>query len=202
MKTAIFGGSFNPVHNGHLHLAAAYRKALGLDRIFFVPAASPPWKTGEEIAPAPDRLQMVRLAVQNEPACLVSDCELHRSGISYTVDTVAQFRRAFPADSLFLIIGSDQFLQFQKWKDYAVIAASLTVCTAPRERGVSRGELLAHGQKIGLAHTFVLDPAVYPVLEVSSTDIRSRLHAGLSVTGLVPPDVEKYIQERGLYGAV
>ena len=202
MKTAIFGGSFNPVHNGHLHLAAAYCRALSLDRVCFVPAAFPPWKAGEEIAPAGDRLQMVKLAVQGEPAYLVSDCELRRSGVSYTVDTVEQFCRDFPSDELFLIIGSDQFLQFQKWKDYEKIASGLTVCTAPRVHGLSRAQLLAHGEKIGLKRTFVLDPVIYPVLEVSSTEIRSRLHSGRPIGGLVPECVQKYIYERGLYGAV
>lgn len=202
MKIAIFGGSFNPVHSGHLHLAEAYRRSLQLDRIYFVPAASPPWKAGEEIAPAPDRLQMVRLAVQNNPFWVVSDCELQREGVSYTVDTVQLFQRLFPADDLFLIVGSDQFLQFERWKAYKTIASAVTVCTAPRAHGLSRAQLLEHGRMIGLPRVFVLKPDTYSVLEISSTEIRTRLHAHQSIRGLVPAEVEKYIYERGLYGAV
>ena len=115
-RTALFGGSFNPIHGGHLLLADEVREALALDRVLFMPAALPPHKARQQLAPAVDRFAMVALATAGHPAFDVSDLELRRPGPSYTVDTVEALR-AGGADELFVLVGSETFLDLLSWKD-------------------------------------------------------------------------------------
>ena len=115
-RIGLFGGSFNPIHNGHLHLAQTARESLGLDQVVLIPANVSPFKQqNPDMASGADRLAMCRLAAETLPFCTVDGCELERAGVSYTVDTVRLFRNRYPEAELVLLVGSDMFLSFPKW---------------------------------------------------------------------------------------
>src|SRR5208282_5223389 len=136
MRVGIFGGSFNPIHFGHLRAAEEVREMLKLDLVYFVPASSPPHKTEGELAPAEHRLQMVRLATKGNRHFMVSDVEVRRIGRSYTVDTIRYFISTLrvPA-TMFLMMGTDQFAELETWKDCEELArmCGIAVHTRPRE---------------------------------------------------------------------
>jgi len=129
-RTAVFGGSFNPIHFGHLLLADEVRDALDLDGILFVPAAVPPHKSPAYLAPAADRYAMVELAVAAQPRFAVSDLELRRAGPSYTVDTLEALR--IPREDLFLIVGSETFMDLLTWREPRRIAQLARIVVVPR----------------------------------------------------------------------
>ena len=142
MRIGIFGGSFNPVHNGHTHLAKTAAAEFSLDRIFFVPSRISPHRSMTEYAAAEDRLEMLRLACANEPLFEVCDYELRSDRVSYTIYTIEYFRSRFPDDELFLLVGSDMLLSFDKWFCYEKILAQaqafLTAQRAKYEREKAR----------------------------------------------------------------
>ena len=115
-RIGLFGGSFNPIHNGHLHLVQTARESLGLDQVVLIPANVSPFKQqNPDMASGADRLAMCRLAAETLPFCTVDGCELERAGVSYTVDTVRLFRNRYPEAELVLLVGSDMFLSFPRW---------------------------------------------------------------------------------------
>ena len=118
MRTGVFGGTFNPVHNGHIHLARTYFDALRLDRMLVIPTCLPPHKPGEQLADGADRLAMCRLAFDGLPGFEASDIELRRGQKSYTVDTLEQLAKEYPDDGFYLIMGSDMFLTLTGWREW------------------------------------------------------------------------------------
>ena len=134
-KIGIFGGTFNPVHNGHVLLARHYVQALGLQKLLVIPAKTPPHKLAPELAAEQLRLQMCALAFADLPQAQVSDLEICRPGKSYTIDTVYKLRQLYPQAQLYLLVGSDMFLSFTKWKDWQGILQEVTLCTAARNAG-------------------------------------------------------------------
>lgn len=188
MRIGIFGGSFDPPHVGHLIAAQDAAEALGLDRVLFVPTATQPLKAGREVAPARDRVAMVRLMVGDDPRFSVEADEVERGGLSYTVDTLRAFRRRWPAGTadLVLLLGADAAAQFPQWKEPSAVRelADVVVLT----RGDGAGEAPA-----GLA--------AVPTrrVDVSSTEVRERVLAGKPVRGLVTDPVAAYIAAHGLY---
>ncbi len=197
MKTGIYGGSFNPVHNGHVRLAQAYQAALGLERMLVIPTRVPPHKAGDELADGVDRLEMCRLAF-SDPFYQVSDLELRRQDLkSYTVDTLELLHARYPDDQLYLLMGSDMFLTLTDWHDWQRIFQLAVMCVGGREPDL-RGRLQAHGrylESLG-AHCRVLDLEPFVV---SSTDVRTRVRAGLAIDELVPLPVAEYIRRHQLY---
>jgi nicotinate-nucleotide adenylyltransferase len=171
MKTGLLGGSFDPIHIGHLLMARMALEGLGLRRVIFVPSARPPHKT--VATPARHRLAMVRAAVRGLPEFEVSDIELRRTGPSYTVHTVEALRPDV------VIVGADTLSEIDGWYESARLRRMVRIVSYPRggKRGSIRG----------------------PALEISSREIRSRLRRGLPITHWVPRAVEKYIYSRGLY---
>ena len=129
----IFGGSFNPIHNGHIHLAESVKRELGLEKIIIVPSGIPPHKSAECYAPDADRLEMCRLAAEDIDGIEVSDFELARDGVSYTVYTVEHFRKLYPDKKLYLLVGSDMLLYFDKWFEYKKILSEVTLAALSRE---------------------------------------------------------------------
>ncbi|MHB8482674.1 MAG: nicotinate-nucleotide adenylyltransferase [Nitrospiria bacterium] len=125
MKTGIVGGTFNPFHLGHLHLALEVRSKLGLDEILFIPAGNPPHKTDEELASPADRFEMVALAISDYPFFKLSDFEIKRTGKSYSIDTVKALKKSRPADEFFFIIGLDAFMEIKSWKDSLLLLQSI-----------------------------------------------------------------------------
>jgi nicotinate-nucleotide adenylyltransferase len=189
MKVGLLGGSFDPIHLGHLRAAENAREALKLDLVLFIPAANPPHKPEGTLSSGPDRLAMVILATAGNPAFLASDAELRRSGPSYTADTLASLRGERPADELYLIVGSDTLPEMSTWHDPARIFALCTVAVAGRP-GVARAPAPAAARVVELPG---------PGLDLRATDLRRRVREGRSVRYLVPDAVAEYIAKRGLY---
>ena len=197
-RTGILGGSFNPPHNGHLAMADAALDRAHLDRVLFIPAATPPHKLNlRDMAPAPDRLAMLRAALSDRPRCAIWEGELHRGGVSYTIDTVRSLRTEFPADSLVLIIGGDTLRELHTWREIDRLLELVEVATLVRP-GVPaeamRPALPALWQDRLLAGVVPAEP-----VDASSTEIRRRVAVGEAIASLVPAAVDAYIRNHGLY---
>jgi len=195
-RTAVFGGSFNPIHFGHLLLADEVRDALDLDGILFVPAAVPPHKSPAYLAPAADRYAMVELAVAAQPRFAVSDLELRRAGPSYTVDTLEALR--IPREDLFLIVGSETFMDLLTWREPRRIAQLARIVVVPRVGSACDPESAAVRQvvrEIGDEPLIVRATS----LPISASDLRRRVREGRSVAYRLPESVAAYIQAKRLY---
>ncbi len=185
MRLGMLGGTFNPIHIGHLILAECAREQARLDQVWFIPTAIPPHKSPRDLAPAMDRLRMIRLAIRGHPAFRVETMELRRGGVSYTLETVQTIRERHPRAQLYLIIGSEMLKV--PWYGLKEIARECTFVVAPRAAVVSRPRGLR------------LMRLTMPSLEISSSMIRQRLRAGQSVRYLVPEAVERDICRHPLY---
>jgi len=220
MRIGLFGGTFNPVHLGHLRAAVDVREGFGLDEIFLIPAALPPHKGSGELAASADRLHMLSLALGADSGLKVSDVELNRSGPSYTIDTVQHFKQTLPAETrLHLIMGLDAFLEIDTWKSYQELLTQIPLIvinrpqTGQRMSGVSwkimddyissrlsadysfsasrSGYLARHQQPIYVFEVTALD--------ISSTGIRRQISKNRSINYLVPQKVAEYIRTKGIY---
>ncbi len=199
MRIGIIGGSFNPIHIAHLIIADRFADQMELDECVFVPAAQSPFKVrSAELAPAEDRLAMVRLATIQHPKFRVSDAEIRRGGVSYTIDTLREFASANPGATLFLLIGSDQAVEFVRWREWEAICREAQLCI------VRRPFLLTPEMEERMTETLTVDgrKPVWigaPLLEISSTDIRHRVAAGKSINYLTVKAVRDHIAEQELY---
>ncbi len=212
-KIGLFGGTFNPIHLGHLRPAEEICDNFGLDRVIFIPASSPPHKKKEGIIPAPLRLEMVRLATAGNPRFSLSKIEMERKGKSYSIETIEFFRRKFgPETHLYFILGLDAFLEIHTWKEYAVLfgLCHFVVMTRPGfEKKFSpehlpvelAGDFCYDKQKMGYAHVsgYFVYPREITALDISSTRIREFLQKGQSVKYLLPTTVETFIHQNQLY---
>jgi len=189
MKLGIYGGTFNPVHLGHLLVAQAAVEELGLDRLFFVPAAQSPFKSENQIAPAEIRLKLLRLALVGKTNCEIDDQEVRRGGISYAIETLRDYAKRFPAAKLFYLIGADNISKLTGWREADGLAKLAAFAAIPRPDEPAaefpkpfRGKMLKG----------------FP-MEISSSQIRTRVKAGLPVDNLVPPFVADAIHAARLY---
>jgi len=199
MRIGIFGGAFNPVHNGHLNLAKNYSFSLKLDKIIFVPTSVPPHKSSADLVPKADRMNMLSLAIDGYENFELSDIEFERQGKSYTVYTLEELKKIYPADDFFLIVGADQFLAFHTWHKYKKILDMVTICTCARESEEEKSRMLHYAENLdGLdMNRFFLSE--YPVMKLSSSTIRDKIRNGEDISSLVPEKVKEYIIEKGLY---
>ncbi len=188
MKIGILGGTFNPIHLGHLIMAEEIRQALKLDKVIFVPTYLPPHKPARQIAAAIDRLKMLRLAVKGNPYFNVSDIEIKRKGKSYTIDTVKAFKRRFKRSKLYFIIGSDYHRTLNGWKDVKKIQRLVKFAVINRPGFPLRS----------LANRYVLNLNV-KTLDISGYEIRERIRRKQSICYLVPREIMRYIYNRKLY---
>ncbi|MGN0172367.1 MAG: nicotinate-nucleotide adenylyltransferase [Acutalibacteraceae bacterium] len=197
MNIALFGGSFDPIHNGHLSLARGAAEALRLDRVILMPTAQPPHKLKKTATDGAARLAMCRLAVGDDPLFEVSELELQKGGASFTVDTLETLCAARPRDTWFLLTGADMFLTLASWKNFERIAQLAVLCTVPRD-DISAARLRAYADTLKArgARCCVCE---LPLTPVSSTQIRAAAAAGEPLDGLVPPAVGAYILQNGLY---
>lgn len=184
IKTGIFGGSFNPIHNGHISLAKQIKKIAKLDEIWFVVSPHNPLKDSAELMSDNDRLQMVRLAVEDEPGLVASDCEFKLPRPSYMLHTLQNLSKDFPDREFTLIIGADNWLCFDKWFGYNEILERYKIIVYPREGSKLKAEELPQGVKL-------VDTELY---NVSSTQIRKMMKEGKSIDKLVPAKVSAYIK--------
>jgi nicotinate-nucleotide adenylyltransferase len=212
MKLGIFGGTFNPIHTAHLRIAEEVRDRLELAEVVFVPAAMPPHKELAEDLPFALRYEMVRQAIADNPSFSLSDMEGKREGKSWSIDTVRAFRRERPGDEIFFIIGSDSFIDFGSWREYAAFFHCCNIVAVERPDAkipaldtvlpeAVAGEFRYHQQERRLVHrsgysVYYLEG--FP-LRISSSAIRELARLGRSIRYLVPAAVEHYIKEQRLY---
>lgn len=187
MKVGILGGTFNPVHIGHLILAEEAREKLGLDKVIFVPTFLPPHKDNSDIAPAVERLSMIKLAIKTNKCFMVSDAEIKRNGRSYTIDTIKEFKKKFSADALYFIIGSDLLKYLDEWKDLNEIIKLVRFIVATRP-GFPLEKIPSY-----------IDTLPIRAVDISAFEIRQCVKENKSFHYLVPEGVFNYIKRRALY---
>jgi len=192
MRLGVLGGTFDPVHRGHLALAGAARDELALDEVLFVPAGQPWRKAGRIIAPAEHRLAMLRLAISDDSAFRVETLELERPGPSYTADTLEALGAARPGVELFLVLGEDALADLPNWVRPERILELATLAVA-RRAGAPEGERQLPGLRERLVWLKM------PLVEVTATEVRERVARGEPIGELAPAAVEAYIREQGLY---
>lgn len=197
IKIAVFGGTFNPVHKGHIHLANRFAQILRVDRVLLIPASIPPHKRAPALAPGEDRLAMCRLACGTSGVLKASGLEIRRGGLSYTSDTLRELKALYPDSELYLITGEDMFLTLEQWHEADMIFSLATVYAAPRSRSGS-GRLREYASALARkgARTRVEDIRYLPV---SSTRVREAVRKGENISAYVPEPVARYISEKHLY---
>jgi nicotinate-nucleotide adenylyltransferase len=212
MRIGLFGGTFNPIHLGHLRSAEVTREAFALDRVYFIPAARPPHKSGADLAPAAHRLKMVELAVIDNPFFSVSAVEVEREGKSYAIDTLRHFLAVFQPSALYFILGVDAFCEIDTWKEYDAIPelCNLIVTSRPGIPMPPPEVLLP----VALRSAFWYDSAnrmyrhrsghtvvSYEIegLHISASAIREKTSLGKSIRYLVPAPVACYMKQHSLY---
>lgn len=217
-RVGLFGGAFDPIHYGHLGLAREALEKFGLERVVFIPANITPHKRQGTAAPAACRLEMARLAIRGEPSFEVSDIEIKRSGVSYTIDTLSALRQDFPRGEFYMILGRDSFHDLDSWKNYRHLMESCHIVVATRpgfsgeqpEQTLQRlfqeaapyqpweqGEYLAAFQRRDNGRRLIFfqpEPK-----DISSREIRERRCRKTSIKNMLPPHVERYIIEKKLY---
>jgi nicotinate-nucleotide adenylyltransferase len=189
MKLGIYGGSFDPVHLGHLLVAQAAIEELGLDRLFFIPAAQSPFKPETQPAPAAVRLQLLRLALAGKANCEIDDQEIRRGGVSYTVDTLRDYARRFPGAEMVYLIGTDHAAKLNEWREPAELARLAEFVVIPRPGGGTTAFPAPFRGRMLRGFPFA----------VSSSEIRARVKVGLSIEYLVPAAVAGAIQSSKIY---
>ena len=218
MKLGLLGGSFNPVHNGHLAIARQTHEALGLDQVLFIPTSHPPHKPNDSLAPAQDRYEMVRLAIASEPSLAISAVEIRRPGKSYSIDTIRLLQEEYGTQAqLYFLIGLDAFLDFPSWREprtllklcqFVVLSrtgqsfrslstvALLPPIPYPSLADLDAGQISRIEAPIGTHGLICLK---LPPCAISASDIRTRIRQGLPAANLLPPLVESYILRHHLY---
>ena len=220
MRIGLFGGTFNPVHFGHLRAALEVKAGFDLDEVILIPAALPPHKTPGEVADAADRLQMLNLALEDTPGLKLSDVEIKRSGPSYTIDTVLHFKHTLPDQSrIYLIMGMDAFLEIDTWKSYRKLLTQIPLIVINRPNAGDRMSGVPWkvmddyiSTKLSADYSFSASRSAYlasgqqPIyvfevtaLDISSTRIRLAISKDKSINYLVPPKVAEYIRTKGIY---
>jgi nicotinate-nucleotide adenylyltransferase len=211
-RVGLFGGTFNPIHLGHLRSAEEVCEALSLDEILFIPSATPPHKRGDTVAPAAHRLAMVKLAIAGNARFRVSTIEINRRGRSYSVDTLRVLRTRMPRTRFSFIMGIDAFREIATWKEYRSIfgLCDVVVISRPPDNALSlraalpvaaRGDFCYRPASTTVEHSTGNRIIFQPItqLDISASSIRRRLHRGLSIRYLVPTSVERYIARHRLY---
>jgi nicotinate-nucleotide adenylyltransferase len=188
MRVGILGGTFDPIHIGHLIAASSVYEALNLDSVVFIPAGDPWQKRDRDLSPGQQRLEMVKLGTENDDRFQVSDVEIVRSGPTYAVDTVREWKRLNPSDELFWIVGSDALSGIPSWHEWEAFVSEVTIVAVNRV-----------GQNDAVPFDFV--SVDMPEVRISATELRDRFTNGLDTQYLVPKNVSQYISDQGLYQA-
>jgi nicotinate-nucleotide adenylyltransferase len=219
-KIGLFGGTFNPIHLGHLSVAREVKEGFDLDKIWFIPAATPPHKKMKQVAETLDRLEMIRRAIDENTNFSVSDVELKRSGPSYTIDTVDYFKEILPKETLlYFIVGMDAFLDIELWKSYKELFQVIPFIVMSRPGAMSVDPVkkrkiindllvtkVSPGYSYNSTHNAFFHQDKQPVylfevtpVDISATMVREKRSQSRSIASLVPEKVKEYIESRGLY---
>lgn len=204
MRIGVFGGSFDPVHLGHLIAAECCREQAGLDRVIFMPAAVPPHKQDRRLSAAADRVEMLRLAVGGHGAFVVSTLEIDRGGVSFTIDTLSVLRETQPADEFFLLLGPDAIVEFPSWREPARILDLATPLVMLRDRIDDVAAIAADARLAAVVGPDRLAALVaaavrLPAIGIRASDLRAAVAAGRSIRFRTPRAVEAYIAAHRLY---
>ena len=220
MRIGLFGGTFNPIHFGHLRVAVEVKEGFELNELFLIPAALPPHKMPGEVVDAADRLKMLKRAIEDTPGLKLSDVELKRSGPSYTIDTVNFFKDGLSEDSqIYLIMGMDAFLEIDTWKAYDELLTQISFIVINRpnvssDQSVYGWEIMEDYLKSKISSEYIFSnsqscymrPEKQPIyvcevtiIDISSTKIRELIKRGRSIEYLVPQKVADFINSKGLY---
>jgi len=193
MKIALFGGSFDPVHYAHLMLAEWIKEELALSKIIFIPAFIPPHKQTQHMTAAELRLDMIKLAIRDNPHFEVSAYEIEKAGISYSIDTIMHYRSYYqlPAAQLYFLVGDDNLALFSNWKQPAEIVQNCQVIVYRRMKIDGTISAIDYSTKMKFIQN--------PIIEISSSAIRDRVAKGLSIRYMVSPQVEAFILKNALY---
>jgi nicotinate-nucleotide adenylyltransferase len=205
MRIGLYGGSFDPVHIGHLIVAECCREQAGLDRVLFLPASIPPHKQDRPLADAVHRVEMLKLATGGHPGFAISTDEIDHGGVSYTVDTLERLRDRHPGDELFLILGPDAFFSLPTWHEPRRIVELAEIIAVERESLDDIGGAMSRGHIEPLLGRERLERVVagrvrLPAIGIRASDLRSAVAAGKSIRYRTPRAVERYIATHGLYG--
>lgn len=192
MKIGVFGGTFNPVHLGHVNLAKNFKEELKLDKLIVIPTGTPPHKEANKTVSDEDRLNMCRLGFEN--IAQVSDMEIKREGKSYTVLTLEELKKEYPNDDIYFLVGSDMLLSFTRWYRWEDILNMCTLCATDRDNT----ETCRNADSELFKKIIFCD---FPKFVVSSSEVREKIENKEDVTKLLTPEVLKYIKEKGLYNA-
>ena len=197
MKIGVFGGTFDPVHNGHLAIAAEVRAQLDLQEVWFLPAGLPWLKSGQAVSPPAQRVRMVELAIEGKPNFKVSTIEAFRPGFSYTIDTLLELKGRLGAAEWYFIMGWDSLQSLPQWKEAARLITLCRLVAVPRP-GVTPPDLANLEKSLpGLTRSVIMLDR--PNLDISATEIRARVAQGKSIETMVPKAVADYIINDGLY---
>lgn len=196
-KYGIFGGTFNPIHYGHLMICEYLKEELNLDKVIFIPTGSPPHKDLD--VSAKDRYEMVKLAISSNPSFEISDIETNRVKLSYTVDTVKELKKIYKEEKLYFLIGLDTLFELKTWKKIEELSKEIEFVVALRPKYIDIEKINRelkflqenYNTKVEIIHT--------PLYEISSTELRERIKDKKSVKYLIPEKVVNYIKESGFY---
>ncbi len=198
-KIGIMGGTFNPIHNGHLMLAESARETLGLDRIIFMPNGNPYMKNTSSLLSGADRMHMIELAIEGNPCFSSSSIEIDKEGPTYTCETLAALKEQNSEDQYYFIMGADSLLMLESWKNPDYILRNCVIVAAVRGTGTEEKMEKIAGH---LIYEYQADIRILPAryIDIASSDIRHKIKEGNSIRYMVPEKVLSYIKENGLYG--
>ncbi|MBE6081272.1 MAG: nicotinate-nucleotide adenylyltransferase [Tissierellaceae bacterium] len=197
-KIGIMGGTFDPVHIGHLIIAEESRVNFDLDKIIFVPTGEPPHKNLKNVTSAKDRYEMTLLSIMHNPYFYISDIEIKREGLTYTIDTIKYFKKRYPKSEIFFIIGADSLINIDKWKNSEELLRESKFIVAKRV-GIEYSLLEERINEINDKYSKIVFSVTTPYIDISSTDIRKRVKNGENIKYYLPLDVEAYIKKNRLY---
>lgn len=203
MKIGIFGGSFDPIHHGHLIIADRFIEQMDLDKCYIVPTKVSPFKQDSYLNPKAndeDRIKMIELAIETNDRLYIDTFEINNERVSYSIDTINYFADKYPKElnNLFFLIGGDQAVSFHKWKAYQEIISKVQLCIATRNDNTDSNHNLYFTKHL---NPMSIKPIVLstPLLEISSSEIRERINFGMTIKYLLPEAVEKYIFQNSIY---
>lgn len=198
MKIGLIGGTFNPIHHGHLILSEYVRENFQLDKVIFIPTGLPPHKSATVVEKPEIRLEMTKLAIEMNQFFSVSDIETYREGISYTIDTITELKNLYPTDQLYFLIGADSLFELPTWKYYEQLISKTNIIVVNRPGGANNligAKIKEYEDQFGGSIIEVKSP----LIDISSSDIRNRVKDGKSIKYLVPNNVEEFILQKNLY---
>lgn len=198
MKIGIMGGTFDPIHYGHLILSQYVLDSLNLDKVIFIPSGMPPHKDEDVVLKAEKRKKMVELAIKSNPKFKVSSIEIEEESTSYTIETVKKLKNLYKDDKLYLILGGDSLLTLHEWKDYKEILKTINIAVVDRYN-YSYSLLDSRVEYFNRRCNGNIVKVSCPIIQISSTDIRKRVKEGRSIKYLLPEEIEDYIYEKNLY---